>query len=216
MKMKSTTYRFAPLRFAFSILAIAFLAVVTGCDTTPKAQYGAYSPLPPKDSKDAVLREADIVKITFPGAANLDTVQTVRRDGKITLPVVGEVMAAGKTPSELEKELVKLYANELVSSKEITVAVQAASFPVFVSGAVLRPGKVLTDHPMTALEAIMESGGPDFTRANLKAVRIVRTEDKQTKNYKINLQGIAKSGPIDVFYLQPNDIVYVPEKIVWF
>jgi protein involved in polysaccharide export with SLBB domain len=215
MKIKSATPRAAQWPFAFSLLVLAFLVVLTGCDTTPKPQFNGYSPLPPKDSKDAVLREADVLRISFPGAPNLDTVQTIRRDGKITFPDVGEVMAAGKTPAELEKELLKLYASQLVT-KEVTVTVQSASFPVFVSGAVLKPGKVLSDHPMTALEAIMESGGPDYTRANLKAVRIIRNQNNQTKNFRINLKGVVNGTPIDVFYLQPDDIVYVPEKMTWF
>jgi polysaccharide export outer membrane protein len=215
MKTQSAIRRFAQLPFAFSILVVAFLVLITGCDTS-KPSFKPFSPLPPKDAKDAPLAEGDVVKVSFPGAANLDTVQTIRRDGKITLPVVGEVAAAEKTPSDLQKDLVKLYANELVSSKDITVTVQAASFPIFVTGAVQKPGKLLSDHPMTALEAVMESGGPDYARANLKAVRIIRTQDNRTKNYTINLKGIENGTSIDVFYLQPNDIVYVPEKIVWF
>jgi polysaccharide biosynthesis/export protein len=215
MKIKSAARHLARLPFAFSILGVAFLVLLTGCaDTKPK--FNPYSPLPSKDAKDAPLREADVVKVAFPGAQNLDTVQTIRRDGKITLPVVGEVVAAGKTPSDLQKELVKLYANELVSSKDISVTVQAASFPVFVTGAILKPGKLLSDGPITALEAIMESGGPDYTRSNLKAVRIIRSQDNRTKNFTINLRGLVTGAPIDVFYLQPNDIIYVPEKITWF
>ena len=215
MKTISATRHFARLPFAFSILMVAFLALVAGCDTQPPA-FKSYSPLPPKDTKDAPLREADVVKVTFPGAANLDTTQVIRRDGKITLPEVGEIVAAGKTPVDLQKDLVKLYANELVSSKDIAVTVQAASFPVFVTGAVMKPGKLLVDHPMTALEAIMESGGPDYNRANLKSVKIIRTQDNRTANYKINLKGIVNGTAIDIFYLQPNDIVFVPEKITWF
>ena len=214
MKIKSITHSLAQWPFAFSIVAAACLMLLGGCDTA-KPQFNPYSVLPPKDSKDATLREADVLKISFPGAPNLDTVQAIRRDGKITLPEVGEVVAVGKTPTELEKELVKLYADQLVS-KDIIVTVQAAAFPIFVTGAVARPGKLLSDHPMTALEAIMESGGPDFTRANLKAVRIIRTQDNKTKNFKINLKGIVNNTPIDVFYLQPDDIIFVPEKITWF
>lgn len=214
MKIKSITHSLAQRPFAFAILAAACLMLLSGCETA-KPSYNPYSSLPPKDSKDAILREADVLKISFPGAPNLDTVQSIRRDGKITLPEVGEVVAVGKTPTELERDLVKLYADQLVS-KDIIVTVQAAAFPIFVTGAVARPGKLLSDHPMTALEAIMESGGPDFTRANLKAVRIIRTQDNKTKNFKINLKGIVNSTPIDVFYLQPDDIIFVPEKITWF
>jgi len=172
--------------------------------------------MPARGTNDIVLREADVVSIVFPGAENLNTAQAIRRDGKITLPVVGEITAAGKTPSGLQKELVTLYAKELVSSKDIVVAVQSASFPVFVTGAVQRPGKVVSDHPMTVLEAIMESGGFDYLHANMKKVRIIRAKDKETLNFTVNLKGVVNGTGIDVFYLQPSDIVYVPSKIVWF
>jgi len=173
--------------------------------------------MPARGTNDIVLREADVVSVVFPGAENLNTAQAIRRDGKITLPGgVGEITAAGKTPSALQKELVTLYAKELVSSKDIVVTVQSASFPVFVTGAVQRPGKVISDHPMTVLEAIMESGGFDYLHANMKKVRIVRIQDKKTLNFTVNLKGVANGTEIDVFYLQPSDIVFVPSKIVWF
>jgi protein involved in polysaccharide export with SLBB domain len=75
-----------------------------------------------------------------------------------------------------------------LSSKEVTVEVQSSSIPVYVTGAVLRPGKITSDHPITALEAIMEAGGFDYTKANLKAVVIIRQEGNQTKKYNLNLK----------------------------
>jgi polysaccharide export outer membrane protein len=172
--------------------------------------------MPAQSTNDIILREADVVNIVFPGAENLNTTQAIRRDGKITLPDLGEIVAAGKTPTGLQKELVTLYAKELVSSKDIAVTVQSSSFPVFITGAVQRPGKILSDHPITVLEAIMESGGFDYTRANMKAVRVIRTADKKTRNFTVNLKGVINGGPIDIFYLQPSDIVFVPTKITWF
>lgn len=214
MKIKSIARYLAQL--PFSVFLIAALAVVlAGCGTN-SSKYDRNPSLPAKDSKDIVLREADVVKITFPGTDSLNTTQTIRRDGKITMPMVGEVVAAGKTPAEFEAELVKLYEKELVSSKEITVTVQSAAYPVFITGAVNRPGKLMSDHPMTVLEAIVESGGFAM-KANLKHVRIIRTmPDGKTKNYTVNLRGIESGEPIDIFYLQPSDMVFVPEKITWF
>lgn len=212
MKTKSIVHHLAQL--TFSILAAAFMFFSAGCETN-KTHSTSNSSLPPKDSKDIILSEADVLKVTFPGASTLDTVQTIRRDGKITLPLVGEVVAAGKTPADFEKELVELFKDQLVSSKQIIVTVQSSSFPVFVTGAVQKPGKILSNHPMTVLEAIMESGGFDPT-ANMKTVRIVRNQEKQTKTYTVNLNGIMTGAPIDVFYLQASDIVVVKRKITWF
>jgi polysaccharide export outer membrane protein len=161
------------------------------------------------------IREGDIVRIAFPGAANLNTVQLVRRDGKIEMPLLGELQAAGLTPGQLEQEVLKRYGNQLLS-KEVTVTVDSASYDVFVTGAVIKPGKVSAVRPMTALEAIMESGGPDYTKANLKEVTVVRQENGRAKNYKLNLRAVLDGKKTDAFYLKPSDIIYVREKFNWF
>lgn len=161
------------------------------------------------------LREGDVLRVSFPGAPDLNTTQPIRRDGVITLPMVGEVKAAGLTPADLQKELVRLYSPKLVS-KEVNVSLESSTFPVFVTGAVLRPGRLSADRPLTALEAIMEAGGFDYTRANLKAVRIIRREQERLVNYTVNLKVVLQGRQNDPFVLKPMDIVYVPEKFSWF
>lgn len=213
MKIKSIIHRLAHWP-TLMILAVAF-TVLAGCDTT-KPVFNQYSSLPPKDSKDVVLKEADVLRIAFPDNDTLNTTQTIRVDGKITLPLIGEVVASGKTPADLQKDLIERYSSQLVSSKQITVSVQSSTFDVFVTGAVAKSGKIPCDHPITVLEAIMEAGGFDYDRANLKAVRIIRTENGKTYNYTVNLKGVVNGSQIDIFYLQRNDLVYVPSKITWF
>ena len=209
---------------------LAGLLAVTGCQTEPD-QFTSPVPTvthtlqpvipeavnaPATTNADAfTLREGDILKITFPGSPNLNNVQQIRTDGKITLPLIGEVQAAGMTPVDLRQKLMDLYAPQL-SSKEVTVEVQSSSFPVYVTGAVLRPGKITSDHPITALEAIMEAGGFDYTKANLKAVMIIRQEGSLTKKYNMNLKLEMEGRSSVLFYLKPSDIIYVPEKFSWF
>jgi polysaccharide export outer membrane protein len=188
--------------------ALAFTGCATNQNTLP-ASSG-------KEHTEAVtLREGDEVKIAFPGSPTLDTTQQIRRDGKITLSLVGEVNAAGLTPDALQTNLIALYAPQ-ISSKEVNVSVVSSSFPVFVNGAVVHPGKVLSDHPLTALEAVMEAGGFDYSTANLKAVKIIRNESGKLKNYQINLKDILDGKSDQPFYLQPGDIVFVPERFQMF
>lgn len=168
----------------------------------------------PKDST-IILREGDVLAISFPSSTNLDTVQVIRRDGKISLPLVGEVYAVDVTPAQLQDKLIKLFEPQ-ISSKEITVLVQASSYPVFVTGSVQRPGKIQAEQPMTAVEAIMESGGPDFARANMKKVRIIRHTKGKTESFLLNLKDVMDGKDVKQFYLRPNDIIYVPEKFTWF
>ena len=195
-----------------TMTGVAALLFFTGCGTTNSSMNSQAQAAKP-DS--IVLAEGDVIKVVFPSASNLDTTAQIRRDGKITLPVIGEIQAAGMTPQELEKDLKKHYAGQLVSD-EINVSVVSSSFSVYVTGAVLRPGKVSSDRPMTALDAIMESGGPDYSRANLKGVLITRKIKGRMEHFKINVQGVLKGQSTEAFDLRPNDIVYVPEKFSWF
>jgi protein involved in polysaccharide export with SLBB domain len=74
----------------------------------------------------------------------------------------------------------------------------------------------LSDHPLTALEAIMKAGGFNYTTANLKAVKVIRTENGLHKNYIVNLKDVLDGKSDKSFYLQPGDIVYVPERFQMF
>lgn len=197
-----------------AVLALA-VATVAGCQAT---RPGLQQAMQQAAARPEVvpLREGDVVRVTFPGSPNLDTQpQPIRRDGNISLPLIGEVKAAGLTPSELEKALAEKYAPQLVI-KEVRVNVVSSRFEVYVTGAVLRPGKVTSDHPLTALEAIMEAGGPDYTKANLKTVTVIRHEDGRTQNYTINLRNVLRGQSTEPFYLKPSDIVFVPERFTWF
>jgi len=192
---------------------LVVLALAAGCQTQPSLPPAALQGT--NATEIITLREGDVLKISFPANANLNTTQPIRRDGMISMPLVGELKALGKTPKELEKDLVDLYSTQLLS-KEVTVEVQSSSFPVYVSGSMLRPGKVMSDHPITALEAVMEAGGYDNTKANLKEVTIIRHEGNSTRNYIVNLKRIVDGKPSESFYLKPGDIVIVPERFSWF
>ena len=205
-------HRLPMLKFAMLLLATFAFA---GCQTDQFNDTSKQSVSAQTHTEKIVLREGDVLKISFPSSANLDTTQQIRRDGKISLPLVGEVDAAGMSPDELQDNLVKLYAPQ-ISSKEVIVALESSSFPVFVTGCVIHPGKVLSDHPITALEAVMEVGGPDYTKANLKDVVVIRREGNIMKNYKVNLKAVLQGKQNEPFYLKPDDIVYVPERFSMF
>ncbi len=207
-------------RRAQSLLVIPVLmagALFTGCQTQPYSEL----PLPtPKaetktESASLTLREGDTVKISFPGAQNLNTVQTIRRDGMLSLPLIGEYKAAGQTPAAMEKDLVAKYGPQL-QTKEVNVSMENSAYTVYVTGAVLRPGKVLSDKPMSALEAIMEAGGFDNTKANLKAVKVIRYTQGRTERFNLNLKDVLNGTSNERFEVKPSDIIFVPERFSWF
>ncbi len=204
-----------------SAMLLSLVFAVAGCKTAPDAKYAEATQSVAKAQAEAatpeklLLREADMVRVSFPGAPNLNTVQQIRRDGKLALPLVGEVPAAGLSPSELEKKLLELYGPQL-QTKELSVTLESSAFPVYVTGAVLRPGKITSDRPISALEAIMEAGGFDYTKANLKKVKVIRHENGQPKYYDLNLKNVMNGKQSQPFTLKPADIIYVPERFTWF
>jgi protein involved in polysaccharide export with SLBB domain len=85
-----------------------------------------------------------------------------------------------------------------------------------VSGAVLRPGKYTSKRPLTALEAVMEAGGFDHAKADIKRVVVVRHENGEVANFVLDLSPALEGRASNPFYLKPSDIVYVATRFVWF
>jgi polysaccharide export outer membrane protein len=189
------------------------LALLAGCQTTGPIAAPAAVPMAPEVQ---TIREGDILRIAFPGAPNLNHEQPVRRDGRISLPLVGgEVMAAGLAPADLEKELIQRYSTQL-ASREVTVTVVSSSFSVYVGGAVLRPGKITTDRQLSVLEAVMEAGGFDRAKADTRRVKVIRMEGGRYWNYIVDLQQVIEGRSNEPFMLKPSDVIEVPEKTSWF
>ena len=192
-----------------SLLLVSLaLWTITGCKS-PQPTPLSESDLTPYTSFR--FREGDVVIVSFPGSPNLNTTQQIRVDGKIALPLVGEFDAVGKVPAELEKEILERYGSELVV-KEVTVGVQTSAYPVFVSGAVVRPGKLILDRPASALEVIMEAGGFDIVRANAKSVVVIRQTEGRLQHYVLDLKSVLEGKSRQIFYVRPQDILFVPER----
>lgn len=156
-------------------------------------------------------REGDMVRITFDATTNMNTVVKIQIDGNITLPLVGDVKATGKTASELRTDLMKAYSS-LLKGEEITVALAAGSSSFYISGAVLRPGRFSMDRPMTVMDAVMEAGGFDLSRAKPSAVTVFRIEEGKQKSYRIDMKKVLQGRQQDLFYVKPFDTIHVPEK----
>lgn len=158
-----------------------------------------------------ILAAGDEIGLSFSGASEMNTRRKIRPDGKVSLPTVGDVHAAGRSISSLQQTLQSLYQPHLQDS-EVSVSLEQAAAAVYVSGEVLRPGKVSFDRPMTALEAIMEAGG--FSKfADPKRVILIRRRDDQQQRYVLNLNDTlagAESRPFDV---RPYDVIYVSQSV---
>ena len=153
----------------------------------------------------------DILAINVWKEAELTRSVPVRSDGKISLPLIGELQAAGTTPKQLEQDI----ANKLtsfVSEPEVTVIVQEIKSRKFnVLGMVARPGSFPITHTMTVLDAIAVAGGfRDF--AKQKSIYVLRMKPDGTQarlpfNYKDVVKG---KNPEQNIRLEPGDSVVIP------
>jgi polysaccharide export outer membrane protein len=203
-------------RVTQAALAVTVAAFLAGCEATrPPITHFNTQAQSAENEASLVLHEGDSVKIEFPGAPKFDTTQVVRRDGKITLDIMGEITVVGLTPKQLEQRLLKLYDQQLID-KRVTVSVPSSIFVLYVTGAVSRSGKLTSERHLTPLQAVLEAG-IDSIRSNLKDVIVIRTRDNgDTERYKLDLNKVLKHGePSDPFTLKPLDIIFVPEKFSW-
>jgi protein involved in polysaccharide export with SLBB domain len=134
----------------------------------------------------------------------------VRPDGKIALQLVGEVEAEGITPAGLRNELLRLYAPYL-KDPEIAVIVRSLfNRRVFVGGQVMTPSIVEMPGKLTVLEAVMQAGGFDMREAEVRNVVVIRHKEGQRYGYSLNLKSALTGGETQPFFLEPQDVVYVP------
>jgi polysaccharide export outer membrane protein len=203
----------------FGVSVIFLILAIAGCQTakpstrTEPVQSESAQPEPLPESA-LILAPGDGIDIKFFHTPELNDTQTVRPDGKITLQLVGEVMVQGKTPEELRAELIKLYTPEL-KNLEIAVIVRSLSDRrVYVGGEVNKPGVIPMPGRLTALEAIVEAGGFKMETANLKSVVVIRQREGKLRGSLIDFSE-TPNGQVDPsFYLQPRDIIYVPETAI--
>jgi polysaccharide export outer membrane protein len=185
------------------------LLLCTGCEQKKTTHLG-----PVVGQVPNFLNAGDVVKISFPGAPELNQTQKVGTDGTLSLPLIGEVRAAGKSPGQLQSELANLYKPQL-QDNEVLVTVESRAVPVVVSGAVQKPGKIVFERPATLLEAIMEAGG--FTpQADLKRVSVIRIVKGEHEAEVFDLRPVLKGLPSRATYVSGGDVIYVPEKLLNF
>lgn len=213
-------------RWLTATLILILSVLLAGCQSAqpvfPTDPYGAQAvnpataALPPLDARTASnatnwLAEGDVVSITFQYSTNFNVVQKIALDGMLNLETVGPVKAAGRSVVELQTELARIYKPQ-IKDDVVTVKLIASADSVYISGAVIRPGKIPMERPMTVLEAIMEAGGFDPNRANLSSVIVLRLENGKQKSHILNLRRTLRGQEEEPFYLKPFDIIHVPTK----
>jgi len=152
-----------------------------------------------------------VIKLSFAEETDLDQVQKIRRDGKISLPLIGEVTAAGKRVIDFQHELTRRYDDQL-ENPEVLVTLENSSATVIISGFATYPGKVTFDRPTTVYQAIMTAGGvTDY--GSLSNIHLTRIINGVQRTETINLRPNIRGKPIYPEYVQDGDVIYISRSL---
>jgi polysaccharide export outer membrane protein len=198
--------------------ALTCLAVTLGVVVTLVGAASAQQPakVAAPTSPQAVQLEAfkigpeDVLAISVWKNEAMSRTVPVRPDGKISLPLLDDVDAAGLTPMQLRDVLAKRLA-EYIPNPEVSVIVtDVKSFKVSVIGEVVKPGRYELKSWTTVLDVLAEAGGFNQFAARSRIV-ILRRNGKSMTRVPFNYNKVVSSGGEEEnFYLQPGDVVLIP------
>jgi len=188
------------------ITAALFLLLCSSCQT----EQGTPFPEQRTASTPVRLSPGDVVKLSFTATPDMNQTQKIRADGKVSLPMIGEVTAAGKTLAEFQSELIRLYQPQLKNA-EVVVTLESAVIQVVVSGAVSKPAKLLFDRPTTIFQAIMEAGGLN-EYGSFKNVHVIRLIGGRQRTQILDLRPTLSGQATQPFYVKDGDVIYVPSS----
>lgn len=189
------------------------LVLAAGCPSTlPKYDY---SKEPDPRSRELVLGVGDSISINVWENKDFNTDATIRPDGTITMPLIGDIKAVGETPSSLKAKIKSRLGDyvKLGTSAEITVAVRSwKSYRFTIQGEVAHPGVIGADQYLTVADAMALAGGPTkFAKRN--EITLLRRDPKSGEIRKIPLDYdlVASGKRQDMnIYVLPGDTIWVP------
>lgn len=197
-----------------AVVSFALASLLAGC-----ASSGAYAPAPssvPSVEHRYKVGPLDVLSITVWRNPELSTTVTVRPDGRISMPLIDDVMAAGKNPSEVARELER-GLSKLLRDPSVTVIVSGFQGiygeQIRIVGEAARPQAVPFRQEMTVLDVMIQAGGlTDYADDN--AAVLVRGAEKG-KQYSLRLKDLLKRGDISANApVLPGDIIIIPQS--WF
>src|SRR5689334_780559 len=183
---------------------------------TPAAPVAAPTPTIPRDpstidmSKQYLIGPEDVLDIAvWKNCPDVCRTVPVRPDGKVSLPLVNDVQAAGLTPMDLRRVLTE-QLSQYIPSPEVSVIVREIhNFKVAVVGSVKMPGEYEIKSQATVLELLARAQGlTEF--ANRDKIVVLRQNGSKTERIKFNYRKVAEGSDEDNFYVRAGDIIVIP------
>lgn len=202
-------------RYQHFLQFVAVLVVATG---VLDAQGGAPTAQPAPKAASAVPVDAsfvigpeDVLGILFWRDADISGDVSVRPDGRVTLPLIGDIIAAGVTPAALRDQIQAASAKYLTDPNVTVVVRQINSRKVYITGEVAKPGAYPLTGPRTVMQLISLAGGvTQFAKTD--SISILRPERGQTRAFSFNYKHVAEGRNVQQnIQLQPGDTIVVPE-----
>ncbi len=156
----------------------------------------------------------DVLDIKFFYNPELNETIMVRPDGRISLQLAGEVMAAGLTPEELKKALSDRYSKD-INRPDIAVIVRSFNMQrAYIDGEVVRPGMLPLAGPVTVHQAVAAAGGFKESARRTDVIIIRRPPGSPPVPLKVNMEQVLEGDNAQDVLLAPFDIVYVPRSAI--
>lgn len=163
---------------------------------------------------DYIIGPEDVLEITVWRNADLSKIVAVRPDGRISMPLIGDVVAVGRTPGQLTEEISSKLKEYKENPSVAIVVKEVNSYAIFVLGEVTRPGKYPLKSKTTLVQAITVAGGFTAVAARNKLV-VFRFTDTGNGNEKIKASYddiVLRDGTKQNIELKPGDQIVVPSE----
>jgi protein involved in polysaccharide export with SLBB domain len=203
---------------SFTILWIFILILSTACSTTqtsPAIPPALKTSTAQEPGGDYLLMPGDVIEIKFFYHPELSEKVTIGPDGKISLQLIDEILAAGLTASQLDESLTQQYSKFLKNCFISVFIREYAGLKVYVGGEVVRPGLLTLKGNMSILQSILEAGGFKNTAKPEHIVLIRKGQDNKPMAMAVDLKPVVEGEHLENdVYLMQSDIVYVPKTWV--
>ena len=204
------------IRACFTLILSIALAACSNSASIPVSSSDGADPSVAMTVSEYRIGVDDQLSVNVWRNPELSVTMPVRPDGKISVPLIGDVQAGGRKPEDVAAEIRQKLSVYVRNPNVTVILTELRNFEyisrIRVTGAVQTPTSFAYRQGMTVLDAVLEAGGINEFAAPDRA-RLYRREDGKTAVYEVHLGGILNQGELSTnYHLRPGDIITVPER----